>query len=188
VNDAHIYALLHTSNNCTAMRDVEYKGKTWRIKNNWFWRTRKDALTALDTRETPALYRDCEREPVKASDVNPITGEDETQPWERTGDAYMAHQLASGNMPLSPDAQRVLALLDALWVKSLPLREDYYAGRPVNDKEPDLHLNAWDAGVYQLKHLWRELFPTEWAELKEAHKALASRLEAGVYEYGFLKR
>lgn len=188
VNDCHVYALLHTSNNCTAMREVQYKGKSWRIKNNWFWRTRKDALDALDTHKTTALYRDCEREPVKQPEVNPITGEDETQPWERTGDAYMAHLIASGTLALSPDAQRVLDLLDALWVKSLPLREGYYAGRSVNDKEPDLHLTAWDAGVYQLKRLWRDLFPTEWAELKAAHKALASRLEAGVYDYGFLRR
>jgi len=188
VNDCHVYALLHTSNNCTAMRDVQYKGKSWRIRNNWFWRTRKDALDALDTRKTPALYRDCEQESVKQPEVNPITGEDATQPWERTGDAYMAHLLASGTLVLSPDAQRVLDLLDALWVKSLPMREDYYAGRPVNDKDPDLHLTAWDAGVYQLKHLWRDLFPTEWAELKAAHGALASRLEAGVYDYGFLRR
>ena len=188
VNDCHVYALLHTSNNCTAMRDVQYKGKAWRIRNHWFWRTRKDALDALDTRKTTALYRDCEQEPVKRPEVNPITGEDETHPWERSGDAYMAHLIASGTLVLSPDAQRVLDLLDALWVKSLPMREDYYAGRPVDDKEPDLHLTAWDAGVYQLKHLWRDLFPTEWAELKAAHKALASRLEAGVYDYGFLRQ
>jgi len=188
VNDCHIFALLDTKNNCTAMRDVQYKGKSWRIRNNWFWRTRKDALDALDTRKTPALYRDCEQEPVKQPEVNPITGEDATQPWERTGDAYMAHLLASGTLVLSPDAQRVLDLLDALWVKSLPMREDYYAGRPVSDKDPDLHLTAWDAGVYQLKHLWRDLFPTEWAELKAAHGALASRLEAGVYAYGFLRQ
>lgn len=188
VNDCHVFALLDTKNNCTAMRDVQYKGQDWRIKNHWFWRTRASALDALDTRETPALYRDCEREPVKAPNVNPITGEDETPPWEATGDAYMAHLLATGAVTLSPDARKVLDLLDALWVKSLPHREAYYAGRPVNDKEPDLHLNAWDAGVYQAKHLWRDLFPTEWAELREAHRALAARLQDGVYEFGFLRR
>lgn len=91
-------------------------------------------------------------------------------------------------MTLSPDAQRVMDLLDALWVKSIPYRESYYAGRPVTAKQPDLHLTAWDAGVYQLKHLWRDLFPDEWAELKEAHNALADRLRDGVYTYGFLQR
>jgi hypothetical protein len=188
VNDCHVYALLHTSNNATAMRDVDYKGKLWRIKNNWFWRTRKDTLEALDTVKTPTLYRDCEQEPVKHSNVNLITGEDETHPWERSGDAYMAHLLSTGAVALSPDARAVLEALDALWLKSLPMREDYYAGRPVTDKEPDLHLNAWDAGVYQCKHLWRDLFPTEWAALKALHKALADRLQDGVYDYGFLRR
>lgn len=188
VDDCHVYALLHTSNNCTAMRDVQYKGKSWRIKNNWFWKTRQDALEALDTVDTSTLYRDCEREPVKQPCVNQITGEDETQPWEKTGDSYLAHLLSTGQVNLSDDAQRVLDLMDALWVKSLPERENYYAGREVSDKNPDLHLNAWDAGVYQLKHLWRGLFPDEWAELKEAHKALSERLRGGVYAYGFLKR
>jgi hypothetical protein len=189
VDDCHVFALVYPRrNNCTAMRDVQYKGQDWRIKNHWFWRTRASALDALDTRETPTLYRDCEREPVKAPNVNPITGEDETPPWEATGDAYMAHLLATGAVTMSPDARKVLDLLDALWVKSLPHREAYYAGRPVSDKEPDLHLNAWDAGVYQAKHLWRDLFPTEWAELREAHRALAARLQDGVYDYGFLRR
>jgi len=36
--------------------------------------------------------------------------------------------------------------------------------------------------------LWRDLFPTEWAALKALHKALADRLQDGVYDYGFLRR
>ena len=165
VNDCHVYALLHPSNNCTAMRDVQYKDKSWRIKNHWFWIKRADALRALDDKRTPTLYRDCQI--------------------EQAGDAYFAEQIDT--ITLSPDAQRVVDLARALWHKSLPLRENYYAGRHVSDKEPDLHLNAWDAGVYQLKHLWRDLFPAEWEELRAAHKALAERLRPGVYDYGFLR-
>lgn len=180
VDDCHVYTLLHGSNNCTAMRDVQYKGKSWRIKNHWFWRTRAASLAALDTRETSALYRDCKSEPTKKSDRNHFTGEATAQPWEVTGDPYFAHVLPSLN--LSPDARKVLDLLDALWVKSLPLREGYAAGRP------ELHLAAFDGGVYQCKHLWRDLFPTEWAELTAAHKALAARLQDGVYDHGFLRR
>ena len=180
VDDCHVYTLLHGSNNCTAMRDVPYKGKSWRIKNHWFWRTRAASLAALDTRETSALYRDCKSEPTKKNDRNHFTGEATAQPWEVTGDPYFAHVLPS--LTLSPDARKVLDLLDALWVKSLPLREGYAAGRP------ELHLAAFDGGVYQLKHLWRDLFPTEWAELTAAHKALAARLQDGVYDHGFLRR
>lgn len=180
VDDCHVYTLLHGSNNCTAMRDVQYKGKSWRIKNHWFWRTRDAALDVLDTRATAAIYRDCKSEPTKKSERNHFTGEATAQPWEVTGDAYFAHVLPS--LKLSADARNVLDLLDALWLKSLPLREGYAAGRP------ELHLGAFDAGVYQTKHLWRELFPTEYAELMGAHKALAARLQDGVYDHGFLLR
>lgn len=186
VDDCHVYALLETSNNCTSMRDVQYKGKSWRIKNHWFWLTRDQALKTLDIPSTHQTYRDCKVEPTRTPATLPIFGTEEVPAWEQTGDPYFAHVLPSLN--LSPDAQKVLDLLDALWVKSLPHRENYYAGRPVSDTQPDLHLLAWDAGMYQLKHLWRDLFPEEWAELKEAHKALADRLQGGVYEYGFLKR
>ena len=89
---------------------------------------------------------------------------------------------ATGHVPLSPDALHILTLLKDLWVKSLPYREAYAASKP------ELHLLAWDAGVYQLKHLWRDLFPEEWDALKAAHKSLAERLRPGVYEFGFLLR
>ena len=64
---------------------------------------------------------------------------------------------------------------------------DFYESRPITKKGPDLHLHAHDAGVYQLKHLWREFFPEKWKEMVEAHRALALALRDGVYQYGFLK-
>jgi len=181
VDDTHCFTLIHRFNQATAMRDVTYKGKSWRIKNHWFWRTRKDTLKALDTAETPTLYRDCKAEPVKSRDTSDVLGTlAGDKSWEQTGDAYFAHVLPTLN--LSPDARKVLDLLDALWVKSLPVRESYAAGKP------ELHLMAYDAGVYQLKHLWRDLFPDEWKALQEAFKALSERLQPGVYDYGFLRR
>ena len=164
VDDCHVYALLDTKNNCTAMRDVQYKGQDWRIKNNWFWFTREQALEALDDTGTIQLYRDCQQE---------------------REDSYFAKVLP--NLDLSPKAQRVLSLLDELWIESLSLRMDFYESRPITKKEPDLHLHAHDAGVYQLKHLWREFFPEKWKEMVEAHRALALALRDGVYQYGFLK-
>jgi hypothetical protein len=181
VNDCHVYALLHNANNATAMRDVDYKGKLWRIKNHWFWRTRENTLQMVDDRATGKIYEDCIREPI-----NRAAGRD--KPWEANGDAYLAYLFSSGKTLLSPDALRVLSLLDDVWVRSLPLRESYYMARPVSGKEPDLHLHAWDAGIYQLKHLFRDEFPEDWKALMAAHKALAGRLQNGVYTYGFLRR
>ena len=165
VDDCHVYALLHTSNNCTSMRNVQYKSQSWRIKNNWFWLTRTDAMKQLNTHETLAMFRDAQQEQK---------------------DSYFATVLP--NLALSGEAREVLRLLQGLWVKSLPLRGMFYEMRAVTDKAPDLHLTTHDAGFYQLKHLWKEHFPTEFAALKAAHKTLVEKLESGVYTYGFLKK
>lgn len=170
-DDCFIYALLHNSNNCTAMRNVQYKSRTWTIHNHFFWKTHAETLAALDTPATAALYRDCKLNPSKDVFGQPVCS---------TPDPYLASVLSTLN--LSPEAQTVLDKLDALWVKSLPHREDYAAGRP------ELHLTAWDGGVYQLKYLWRELYPEDWKDLQEAFKVLADKLRPGVYTHGFLLR
>lgn len=169
VNDCHVYGILHGSNNCTSRRSVPYKDKTWTIHNHFFWKTRTDALTALDTAATPTLYRDCKQHPAKDVFGNPVIS---------TPDPYMAYVLPT--LILSPEAQTVLDKLNALWLLSLPMREAYAAGKP------ELHLMSWDAGSFQCKHLWRDLFPVEWKDLQAAFKILADNLRPGVYEHGFL--
>ena len=166
VNDCHVYALLHPSNNCTAMRDVDYKGKSWRIKNNWFWKTREEVEEAADRPKCGLIYSDAQHE---------------------KDDAYFAKLLADGKLNLSADAQEILDDLNELWEWSLPFREEFYAEQPITDTKPDLHLMAHDAGVYQLKHLWRAHFPDRWVAVKKKHKKLAKRLAEGVYTYRFLK-
>jgi hypothetical protein len=190
VDDCHVFALLDTANNCTAMRDVEYKGKKWQIDNHWFWLTRDEATEALDDRKTQRIYADVVR--TKPSNQTASGGE------SKHPDPYFARLLASGEVKLSPDAAELLADLIALWKDSLPYREHYYDSREVRDgdgrgkgeakAQPDLHLLAWDAGHYQLKHLWRDLFADRYKAIKAKHKALAERLREGVYEYGFLRK
>jgi len=170
VSDAHVYAILHNSNNCTAMRNVPYKGKNWTIHNHFFWLDHANALAALDTPATANLYRDAKANPSKDVFGNDVAS---------SPDPYMAHALRY-QVTLSPEARTVLHKLDALWTLSLPHREAYAAGKP------ELHLMAWDAGVYQLKHCWRDLFPVEWKDLQVSFKALADKLRPGVYDHGFL--
>lgn len=165
VNDCHVYALLHSSNNCTALRDVQYKGKSWRIKNNWFWLPRDAVKMASNRPKCGLVYSDVQHE---------------------QDDAYFAKLLAT-ELLLSLDAREILDDLTDLWKASLPYREAFYAEQEIDGQNPDLHLMAHDAGVYQLKKLWRDQFPDEWAELKAKHKALAARLQEGVYKYGFLR-
>lgn len=157
-DDAVVYALLHGKNNCTAMRDVQYKGKAWRIKNNFFWRTREESRALYDRADTPFLYAD-------------VRGE--------TEDSYLATILPA--LDLSPEARECLAVLDGLLTRTLPHREAFATARP------ELHLMAHDAGLYQLKHLFREYDPAGWEALQRAFKTLSDRLRPGVYDHGFLR-
>jgi len=160
VTDCHVYALLDTANNCTAMRNVQYKEKLWQIHNHWFWMTHDAASARL--RGHPKTKR-------MASDL------------VQKSDPYFARLLEDG-LPLSPDARELLDMVRALWVKSLDARESFAL------TNPDLHLLAWDAGIYQLKNLWKEHYAEEWTAIKAKHKELVSRLQGGVYEFGFLKK
>ena len=179
VNDAHIYVLLHHTNNCTAMRVVPVVPHG-RVKNHWFWLPRVSCRLALSTRKTPSILHDLQEEDDIPSPVDALG--------RSIGHDTYFSRLIRTSLEFSEDAILALSRLNVLWSKSLADREDYYANRPLTEKEPDLHLLAWDAGVYQLKPKWRELYPADWKEMQEAHNALAARLVEGVYTYGFLRR
>ena len=100
VDDCHIYALLHISNNMTSMRDVEYKGKKWQIHNHFFWLTRAQALDMFNTSASIDIYRDCQRS---------------------SHEPYFAEILPTLN--LSPLAREILNDLTAVLKSSLPLRQ-----------------------------------------------------------------
>ena len=89
-------------------------------------------------------------------------------------DPYFAKILPTLN--LSPLAKEIMNDLNALLKDTLALR---------NGQEERLHLTCWDAGIYQLKEIWRE--DPRWIALKEKHRMLAQQLQHGVYTYGFLK-
>lgn len=84
---------------------------------------------------------------------------------------------------LSPDAKLVLDLATDLFKKSMKKRIEIESD-PAYEK---YHLNSWDAGYAQLKIIWKEFFPQEFKEFKEAYKKLEDRLRPLVYELGFLK-
>jgi hypothetical protein len=157
-DDAIIYALLHNSNNCTAMREVQYKGKSYRIKNHFWWKSLKESKALYDQPGCTDLTKD-------------IRGE--------TENAYLSTILPTLN--LSPEAKRCLTLLDKLLTDTLPQRESFATSRP------ELHLTTHDAGLYQLKHLFKEYAPDGWKELQEAFKKLRDKLRPGVYAHGFLR-
>lgn len=185
VDDCHVYALLENKNNMTAMRDVKYKGKTHNIHNHFFWLTRKDAQDLYGSHKSArSLYRDAKANPIPYHHEGDLV---DTPEWAKNGDPYFSHVLPTLN--LSPLAQEILSDLNSLFVESFGLRSK--TSKVIeNNKEVDLHLGAWDAGIYQHNKMWKTdlTLKAKWEALKVKHRQLGKNLEHGVYTFGFLKK
>jgi len=143
----------------TGMRGVKYNGKTWTLHNHSFWLTREEAVKFYTEAKAWALVADARFNPTKLPN----------------GDPYMSRL----PLNLSADALELLVDLTALWIDSIPYRED---------AAEDLHLTAWDAGVYQHKKLWATIPELEerWLALREKSRKLEDRLRDGIYKYKIL--
>jgi hypothetical protein len=161
LNDCHIYTILNGGNNCTAMRNISYKDQVHNINNHFFWLSSEECEKVYNNEHTKEIYKD-----LKHHKYEP----------------FMSQILKSIN--LSPDAQKVYDSLNELFIKSLEDREEY---DDVNQDNVDLHLTAWDAGVYQLKRFWKVRYKDDWDDLWRSYKELENRLRDGVYKFGFLK-
>lgn len=187
VDDCHIHALVCGKNNCTSMRGVEYKGKKWNIHNHFFWLTRQEAIDLYKAHGADFLVQDALDNPIK-----PLIEDEEAPPdegffflppieksdkplWVQNGDPYLSHVLP--NLKLSDLAKEVLSDLKALHISSLQTRKG---------ADPSLHLNSWDAGVYQLNKLLNGT--PEHTAFRAKCRDLGKHLEHGIYTFGFLKR
>lgn len=171
VDDCTIHALLAPKNNCTAMRGVLYDNKSWDIHNHFFWLSRADAIALYTAHNAVELVQDAQAHPIR-----PYNYDADTAPsWIVAGDPYLSHVLP--NLKLSLPAKDALAALNAMFIAAIPHRATAAA---------ELHLGAWDAGVYQLNRLMKDT--PEYKTCRDKAKALARHIEHGVYTYGFLHK
>lgn len=158
VNDSVIFSLFESASNQSSLCQVKYKEKLWDIKNEFFWMSRAEIMDFADE----AGNNECYEQAAASSD------------------RYVYKYLAK--VTLSPEAQEVLELAEALVRESFKYREMF------GDDYPDYQINNWDCGYYQLKKLWSEYLPEEFREFRLAFGALASAMRPMVYELGFLKK
>jgi hypothetical protein len=139
------------------LRNVAWKGNTYDIPNAFFWMSTDEMKTLADEHDNPACYNDA------ITDYN----------------RHMYHVLK--DIKLSPEAKEVLDYAKKLVVDSFKYRELF------NESNPKYEINNWDCGYYQLKALWQEYMPNEFAIFKDKVKVLKLKLIPKVYEFGFLK-
>lgn len=158
--DSLIFSIFESKSNQSSLRHIEYKGKFWDIKNEFFWMSKDEIMELAEKYSNDFCYND-----AYSSD-----------------ERYVYTLLCDGLYGrLSNEAKAVLDKATDLVRKSFAYRMDF------DEDHPDYQINTWDAGFYQLKALWNERLKQEFAEFKELYKKLSDKMRPMVYELGFLK-
>ena len=157
VNDSLIYSLFHSSSNQSSLRNVEYKGKAWNIKNEFFFMARAEIEAMANEHRNDDCYNDAHTDK----------------------DRYVYSKLQG--IELSAEAQRVLDLAREIVAATFKYRVVF------NAEHPEYQVNNWDASYYQLKPMWKAYCPDLWKEFNEAFKKLSEKMKPMVYNLGFLK-
>ena len=158
VNDSVVFSLFESKSNQSSLRNVEYKDKSWEIKNEFFWMSRDEIMNLADQNDNEECYEDA------------VTSQDR-----------FVYKYLQG-VTLSPEAQTVLDAANKLVVDSFQWRQDFAADYP------EYQINNWDCGYYQLKGLWSVYLKDEFNQFRDLFNALANKMRPMVYELGFLKK
>ena len=156
-NDSIVYSLFHSASNQSSLREVEYKGKKWDIKNEFFFMSKDEIKKLANENNNDYCYEDC----------------------RKSNERYVYNLLK--DIELSAEAKAVLDKAKELVVKSFKYRSLF------NEEHPEYQINNWDCGWYQIKALVKEYMPNEYKEFNELYKKLADKMRPMVYELGFLK-
>lgn len=158
VNDSIAYSLFHSASNQSSLRQIEYKGKLWDIKNEFFWMSREEMMSLANEHRNDACYQD----------ANVST------------DRYVYNLLQ--NITLSEEAQLVLDKACELVRKTFKYRMMF------DEDNENYQINNWDASYYQMKPLWKEYAKDDFEEFKSLYKKLGDKMRPMVYELGFLRK
>ena len=157
VNDSIVYSLFNSKSNQSSLRDVKYKGKTWQIRNNFFFMSPAEMKSLADKAGFDEMYQDAKQ------------GEE----------SYVLKLLST--VSLSDDARAVLEAARGLVRESMGMRKSWH------ENKPELHLQAWDAGWAQIKPMLKEEYKGAYGQFVTTYRALENRMRLGVKKYGFLK-
>lgn len=157
VNDSLIYSLFHSSSNQSSLRNVDYKGKKWDIKNEFFWLSNKEIENLSNTNGFTQTYNDA----------------------RTSKERYVYNKLQT--ITLSPESQDVLDKASDIVRNTFKYRELF------NQEHPEYQIMNWDCGWYQIKALAKEYAKSDYEEFVKLFKELENKMRPMVYTLGFLK-
>lgn len=159
VADAVVYCLFHSSSNQSSLRDVEYKGKQWNIKNEFFWMSTSKMQELANKNRYDEMYQDA----------------------QGVDDRFVCKWMNDHKTEISPEAQAVLDYATTLVEQSMKYRNVF------NEDNENYQIMNFDCGWYQIKGMLKEYMPNELKQFNDLYKKLAEKMRPLVYEVGFLK-
>lgn len=160
VNDSIVFSLFDNASNQAAYRHSGWSNCNVPNKwiNQWFWLSKSEVLDEIE--DDPSMK-------IMYSDIR--TDEDR----------FVSKELKKRK--LSKEAQETIRLATKVWKDTLRYRPSMDA------YEPNLYLNAWDAGWFQIKQINKRYPSSHYDQFKESFRRLKKKLEKNTYVLGMLK-
>lgn len=179
VGDSLVYSLFHTSSNQSSLRNIEYKGKTWSIFNEFFFMSREEMMQLAENNKLYETHEEIrtDKDRFAYQLLELVCG--------RANVLFKASlpEQTRNTLPetLSEEALAVLKKAREITRNSFPFRQLF------NEEHPEYQILNWDCGWYQIKALAKEYAKKEMTEFDALYKSLADKMRPLVYEVGFLK-
>ena len=158
IADAIVFSLFHSSSQQTSLRRINFNGRLWDIKNEFFYMGREEIMRLADANGFSAAYED-----AACSD-----------------ERFVFRRLQS--MRLSHEGGNVLELAQKL------TRESFAQRREFDAVMPECQIMNWDCGWYQVKFLLKKCMPEQMQRFAAAYRSLSDKMRPMIYELGFLKQ
>lgn len=172
LSDCLVFSVFDTQSNQSSLRNVELCNKQWDLNNEFFYCSRQEMDNLSNGRcasDEFGIYT------VKSND-------DVYEDLQSNGfsERYVYEQLIKRKSQMSPLAIKVLNKGRELTFKSFQYR------RIIISEHPEYHLNAWDAGFYQIRKILEVYMVDEYEEFKILFNEFRNYLRPFVYSLGFL--
>lgn len=159
VADSVVYSLFESKSNQSSLRNVEYKGKQWNIKNEFFWMPTAKMQELANNNRYDEMYQDA----------------------QGVDDRFVCKWLNEHKAEISPEAQAVLDYATTLVEQSMKYRNIF------NEDNENYQIMNFDCGWYQIKGMLKEYMPNELKQFNDLYKKLVEKMRPLVYDVGFLK-
>ena len=134
-----------------------YKVDNHRLNNEYFWMSKSEIENLAEQNNNDDVYNDV----------------------HTSSERFVYETLQKLN--LSPEAQNVIKAANDLVAKSFKYRNLF------NDEHPEMQINNWDAGIYQIKQLCKEYLADDWKNFMSILKVLQNKIKPQIHSLGFLK-